>query len=374
MALLKVVSYVFSCLLFLNTARIIHRLLATQSLPCCDCLAARTTYASSTVGASKLKLNSSATLSRLGSDLPFNFTGCPPGSAMISSDLSLRVPLHDNCPTLFIIGARKAGTTSLYQYVSKHPGFSGIFLDAGARTGETFYFSKKYDEMTWSDYIRLFPNDTSIMTGESSVDNLVQCDAPRRIFESCGRQAKIVVLLRNPIHRFESNFFMKVDFRASTFNEGTSIGVVVKQTIDKLAKKMKLKKIDAQNVQRTWTKLTCIYEASGNMVYEGLYFVHLQNWLCNFPSENILVINSEEFLQFPCRILQQTLQFLGLSPFEENMCNAVTSVVYNKRRTRTTVLPHQILSPDERKKMSDLYAPFNQKLFELLNWSTVDWN
>ena len=343
-----------------------------EPLPCCICRSygARKTPASNI--SSTLMLNQSLSLSRLGSNLHFNASTCPVGSAMISSDLSKRVPLHDNCPTLFIIGARKGGTTSLYQYISKHPDFNGIFLDAGARAGETFYFSKKYDTMSWDEYVRLFPNQ-SLMTGESSVDNLVQCEAPKRIFESCGGRSKIVILLRHPLHRFESNFFMKVEFRASAFNEGTSIGVVVKQTVEKLSKKMKNKKFDYMNVQNNWSKLTCLYEASGNMAYEGLYYVHLLNWLCNFPSENILIVNSEEFFQYPCKVVQQTLQFLGLSPLEEKVCRAVTAVVYNKRRARA-LLPHQVMSPEEKRKLSDLYEPFNQKLFELLNWKSVNWN
>ena len=373
MACFKIASYALSCLLLLNTFRVIHRLTSEKEpspLPCCDCYDMR--KPSVTPVASKLKLDASLTLSRLGSDLPFNTSSCPAGSIMTSSIVNTRAPRHDNCPTLFIIGGRKCGTTSLYQYISRHPDFTGIFLDAGARAGETFYFSKKYEEMTWSDYIGLFPNHSLTMTGESSVDNLVQCEAPRRLFESCGRQPKIVVLLRDPINRFESNFFMKVDFLVPAFDEGTALGVVVMQTVEKLARKMKIKKFDVHDVQKSWPKLTCVFEAAGNMAYEGLYYVHLQNWLCNFPSENILIINTEEFSQHPCKIVQQTLAFLGLSPLEGKLCKAVTSVVYNKRRART-LLPHQVMSPEERRKLTDLYSPFNEKLIELLNWTSVDW-
>ena len=371
MTLFKIVIFAFSCLLFFNMVRVILGLITVQFLPCCECLGLKKPHTSSAT--STFRLNHSLSLSRLGSTLHFNASSCPAGSAMTLSNISNRVPLHDNCPTLFIIGARKGGTTSLYQYISKHPNFNGILLDAGARAGETFYFSKKYDRMTWDEYVGQFPNRTVAMTGESSVDNLVHCEAPKRIFESCGNTPKIVVLLRHPHHRFESNFFMRVEFRASALNEGTSIGVVIKQMVEKLTKKMKSRKFDIQNLQNDWAKLSCLFEPAGNMVYEGLYYIHLQNWLCNFPSENILILNSEEFFRYPCRIVQQTLEFLSLSPLEKKVCETVTATVYNKRRERTP-LPHQVMSPEERQKLTDLYGPFSQKLFELLDWKSVDWN
>ena len=47
------------------------------------------------------------------------------------------MPKHQDCLTLFIVGARKGGTTSLYSYVAKHPDFDGILLNRGPMSGET---------------------------------------------------------------------------------------------------------------------------------------------------------------------------------------------------------------------------------------------
>ena len=148
--------------------------------------------------------------SRLGSQLQLNYTKmCPRGSLMLdnSKQRSQFVPNHQNCPSLFIVGARKGGTSSLYTYMSKHPSFKGILLDKGPKVGETFYFSSsRWKKWQWSQYTNMFQNTSHYMTGESSVAYLVDCHLPERLWGSCGKQAKIVILLRDPIKRFESNY------------------------------------------------------------------------------------------------------------------------------------------------------------------------
>ena len=45
--------------------------------------------------------------------------------------------------SFFIIGARKGGTTSLYQWLSATPNIAGVRLDAGAQAGELFFFPRR---------------------------------------------------------------------------------------------------------------------------------------------------------------------------------------------------------------------------------------
>ena len=139
-----------------------------------------------------------STLTRLGSDLSIDLSSCPSGSIMLQPDWRKRKPLHNDCPTLFIVGVRKGGTTSLYHYMDEHPDFKCLRMSNGPMDGETFYFSKEYAFVgSWKNYVAKFPK--GIMSGESSVDNIVYCNAPKQLFESCGMQAKVVLLLRHPI-------------------------------------------------------------------------------------------------------------------------------------------------------------------------------
>ena len=309
------------------------------------------------------------TLTRLGSDLKFDVSSCPADSAMRSVSPTF-APLHLDCPTLFIVGARKAGTSSLYHYVSKHPDFEGTRLDRGPKVGETFYFSSQYDK-PWEEFRRSFPSD-GVMTGESSVGNLVSCEAPQRIFNSCGKQAKIVMLFRNPVDRFVSNFLMRVQLGSARMSDTTAIATVLKLHLDQFFDNILKNQVDiTTNLPNQWPLLRCRFKPANNLLYEGLYYAHLMNWLCNFPSENILIVNSEEFYSKPSVILDQVFQFLGLKRLEEETYHWITSSVYN--RGRHNISEFQTLSYLDRKKLAGVYRAMNEELFSILDWNNVDW-
>lgn len=314
----------------------------------------------------------SETLTRLGSDLNFDFhSSCPLVSVMAEKHRLNATPLHYDCPTLFIVGARKAGTTSLYHYVSKHPDFEGTRLDRGPKSGETFYFSSVYQRKSWNHYLSYFPPD-GVMTGEASVGYLVKCNVPRRIFESCGKQAKIVILLRNPVDRFVSNFLMRVRVGGTRIQNTTALTTVVKTQLDALFAQAFSRKADVTKLPRDWKKLLCLFDPANNLVFEGLYYIHLLNWLCNFPAENILILNSEEFYKNTSTILKQVFQFLGLKELDSATQEWITSSVYNRGGSR--VPNHQKLSAVDRRKLQGVFEPFNMALFKLLRWSTVTWS
>ena len=184
-------------------------------------------------------------------------------------------PLHDNYPTLFIVGARKGGTTSLYHYMDKHPGFRGIRLNNEPMDGETYYFSLHYDE-PWESYISQFP--TKYMSGESTVDNLL-CPVPQRIFKSCDScrtQAKIVMLLWDPVLRLSSNFLMRAHYGIYEWyptNMNTRISDEVKSELKILKKKIRAFS------PKDWSRFTCIFRPTINMVYEGLYYIFNLLWI-----------------------------------------------------------------------------------------------
>ena len=319
------------------------------------------------------------TLTRLGTDLKFDKQSCPPESIMTNSTLTNLFPLHSNCPTLFIVGARKAGTTSLIQYLSKHPDFEGARLDRGPQAGETYFFHKKFETKSWEEYLTYFPSGSGVMTGESSVGNFVHCLVPGRIYRYCGRRAKVVVLLRNPVDRFVSNFQMRA--RIGGYGMGKlsqPIGKFIKNELDDFfstatgKKHRNISTLQVKDVRRGWASLRCKFLPAENMFYEGIYYVHLENWLCNFPAENIMILNSEEFFQKTTKILKQVSQFLGLSSLPEESYKTIATAVYNQGSYRN-IPPHQRLTKGHRSNLRMAYNPFNEALFELLDWRNMRW-
>ena len=316
------------------------------------------------------KAKSVPTLARIGSELEFDYTTCPPSSAMLNS--SYTTPLHDDCPHVFIIGARKAGTTSLYQYLSSHPDFGGVRLDKGSSAGEPLYFSEKYNQISWSEYVSEFPANK--MSGDSSVSNLVDCKVPERLYSNCGRAAKVIVLLRDPMERFQSHFRMRLRLKLM-YGAQTSISSVVNREMKFFYHRMSLlKSIDTSDPSSHINELKCACTPASSLVFDGMYYVHLHNWLCNFPAENILILNTEQFHDHTVDSLAKVMEFVGLRPLTDDKMKNITSVVYNSAGRLEDEPSFRKLRLLDKKKLLTIFESFNNKLFQLLKWNTVKWN
>ena len=106
-------------------------------------------------------------------------------------------------PNFFIIGAPKSGTTALYQYLSSHP---NIYM---CTPKEPHYFSNDLNGVafvkTLDEYQNLFKgkNKNHKIIGEASVWYLYSENALANIY-NYNKEAKIIVMLRNPIDLFSS--------------------------------------------------------------------------------------------------------------------------------------------------------------------------
>src|SRR4030095_16894354 len=123
--------------------------------------------------------------------------------------------MHQKLPNFFIVGAPKAGTTSLYHYLKRHP---EVFMSP---VKEPNFFS--YDETikqnlyhkekgvgTMEEYLRLFENANGHhkVIGEASVSYLFYPSVPHKIKELVP-DAKIIMSLRNPVDRAFSHYYME---------------------------------------------------------------------------------------------------------------------------------------------------------------------
>ncbi|MCL6452932.1 MAG: sulfotransferase [Alicyclobacillus sp.] len=129
-------------------------------------------------------------------------------------------PVAPHLPNLFIIGAAKGGTSSLYEYLQQHP---AVFMSA---IKEPHYlcshhfpprFTGPGDEgfsngvvRTESDYRALFerPGDAEVL-GEASVYYLYYPDTAEKI-KALNPSAKLIAVLRNPVDRAFSAYLHTV--------------------------------------------------------------------------------------------------------------------------------------------------------------------
>ncbi|MEL6445533.1 MAG: sulfotransferase [Bacteroidota bacterium] len=106
-------------------------------------------------------------------------------------------------PTFFVIGAQKAGTTSLHDWLIQHP---EVCLPLHK---ETHYFEKRFGN-GWAWYRDQFPCAApSKLVGEVDPEYLYHPAAARRIREALGTP-KLVAVLREPVARAYSQYRMSV--------------------------------------------------------------------------------------------------------------------------------------------------------------------
>lgn len=120
-------------------------------------------------------------------------------------------------PNFLVIGAHKAGTTSLYHYLRQHP---QVFMPELKEARFFAYDSLNPDHVSQvprvfpidsrARYEALFdPVDKEIALGEASPEYLRSPIAARRIHEVIP-DARIIVCLRDPVDRAYSEYLMQV--------------------------------------------------------------------------------------------------------------------------------------------------------------------
>tara|TARA_B100000902_G_C27286965_1_gene904980 strand:- start:1323 stop:2189 length:867 start_codon:yes stop_codon:yes gene_type:complete len=198
----------------------------------------------------------------------------------------------------FVVGAPKTGTTSLCHYLDEHPEIEmssikepDYFSDSEIQNQGMYYGEERID--TIEKYHNLFNNTESRLKGEGSVSYLFYKNVPLKIKEY-NPNAKIIIILRNPIERAFSHFLMdyRLGLTYNTFEE-----IVLKQSKHKYASLFYQQYIEVSE-----------------------YTVQIKRYLECFPSKNILVIDYEDFKDASLAVINKIFLFLEVSTgFEPNI-------------------------------------------------------
>jgi hypothetical protein len=209
-----------------------------------------------------------------------------------------------------IIGAPKAGTTSLFEYMRVHP---EIHMPAEK---EVYFFNMDRNyRRGWEWYLDTMlrqapPNTvcgeatTEYMSGVPYVDNQVKPTEsfgdkqaieeiiPRRIKQALP-DVKLICVLRDPVKRAYSHFRMMALGRVET----RSFEAAVNELIDPQA-------LDAARRERS--------RVNGYIV-NGEYSRLLAGFLRVFPRDQLKVILSDDLAQRPAETLLDVFDFIGVS-------------------------------------------------------------
>lgn len=190
-------------------------------------------------------------------------------------------------PNLFIVGAPKAGTSFLYDFLKENNNFyfSKIkelnFFTYDELLAVSYY--KDYKVKTLEKYLKHFENSNSLKyIVDSSVSYFNSNEAAVKI-KNFNPEAKIIIILRNPIKRAESHYLM--DLRMGYTNK--SLNEHLKEDINFYYKQYIGNSSYSENVRR-------FIEAFG---YENVLILTLENL-------ELSIQKLSEFLNVP-------LQFKG---------------------------------------------------------------
>jgi hypothetical protein len=248
---------------------------------------------------------------------------------------------HRAVPNFLVVGAPKAGTTSLYHYLDQHPAvymspikepcfFAPEVVDFTPRSRALFeadaealraYLDGPMREkrqgivLDWEQYLKLFKHvrdETAI--GEVSGNYLGSSGAPRAIRARIP-DARIVMMLRDPVDRLFSQY---VASRAA----GETHASFVPWTTEQLS---------AEAARRP----------PFGPVWAGRYVVHLRRYLECISWSQLRVYLYDDYARAPRPVLRDLLTFLNVDP---------DWPVDTTRRHNVTLVPrwpalHRIVAP-----------------------------
>jgi hypothetical protein len=206
------------------------------------------------------------------------------------------VPRH---PNLFIVGAPKSGTTSLYDYLTGHPDVfmspikEPIYFAPDMQAGFKHRFQFGQDEAA---YLALYDGARDERyAGEASTRYLASRQAPRLIHDF-DPDARIIIMLRNPI-----------DFVYALHNERVS------QEAEDVVDFEQALALDDE--RRSGHHLPLGSNALGSVYRDNALFgQQVERWLSEFSPGQVHVIVFDDFARDTPAEFRKVLEFLGIDP------------------------------------------------------------
>lgn len=244
-------------------------------------------------------------------------------------------------PDFVIIGAQRGGTTSLHAYLGAHPRI------ATAKTKELHFLTDRFERgRDW--YAGQFPSTLPIgdLTGEATPYALFHPRSPRRL-RQVAPDARLIVLLRNPIERAYSHYMHehKSGFEHLAFEDALAAEP------ERLAGEEDRLASDPAYI--SFNHKHASYMARGD------YARQVERWLAHFPAEQMLFLRSEDLFEHPESSLADITSFLGIT-------EAKMSFPMHNRTSGPAI------DPVVRERLRDRFAAPNRELNKLLEWN-VRW-
>ena len=249
-------------------------------------------------------------------------------------------------PNFLIIGVQKAGTTSIYNYLQEHP---QVFM---SKVKETNFLEKDWENLppeqqnkngivTVEKYAELFrdvKNEKAI--GEASPNYLFHYESSAARIKKYVPEAKLIVVLRNPVERAYSDHLMHlrdaIGYR--------SLSEQIKHSSHK-----------------------------SFILRKGFYYLPLKHYFEQFGREQIQVFFYEDLCNNPHSFMQEMYKFLEVdAKFTPNTTKkaqvakvpknkTINNLLQRKNMLRNTVakIMKTVVPLETRQKLRDRLIEFN---------------
>jgi len=242
-------------------------------------------------------------------------------------------------PNFLIIGAAKAGTTSFYQWLRQHP---EVFMPA---IKEPSFFVYGYGISDFEKYLSFFETASSMRAiGEASTAYLVAPEAPQLIYKMA-HDIKIIVLLRNPVHRAVSLYAWMV-------REGYEWLNTFERALAEEERRFHDPSFRWNNPEYFWDYM---YFRS------GLYYEQVKRYIDTFGEESVKIYLFEELVNRPTEVYRDVCYFLDITPkFVPNF------IAYNqaKNKPEISLAVAEMLQEMYRKDIIKLAELIQRDLFQ----------
>ncbi len=253
-------------------------------------------------------------------------------------------------PDFLIIGAKRGGTTSLYNYLLDHPSVRPLF-PGRQRIKGLHYFDSEFGR-GWRWYKSHFPLrmagrhvarpwSAPAIAGEASPYYLFHPLAASRMARDLP-EVRLIVLLRDPTERAYSHY----KERLRHGGEWLSFEEALDAEPDRLSG-------EAERIARDPGYRSVAHEGHSYLA-QGRYLDMLRRWFDLFGRDRFYVTASEDFYADPNRVVNEVWTFLGLQPA---MLRSVERYNYHQAPD---------LAPAIRRRLAAEFAEHNDELEQFL--------
>jgi Sulfotransferase domain len=244
-------------------------------------------------------------------------------------------------PDFLIVGAQRAGTTSLYNYLADHPDVGRVRLGKGVH----YFDTNATESMAW--YRSYFPFDPKRIplkskpthVGEGAPYYMFHPMCPARI-DAALPGVKLIAILRDPIERAHSQWahesargYETLPFEQALHAENQRLAGEEAKLIDPAGRSFS--------------------HQHHSYIARGQYASQIERLWERFGRDRVMVIAAPRMFSSPAEVYAETLSFLGLAPFQ------TTYEVHNARS-------YSKIEPAVEQWLGQQFAESNERLVELL--------